>query len=244
MSTHGIGLGSLIGPAVNSSGQSYVIYEDASVPTVLGPRVSPAGFSVAVATGAGDFTLKAKSTAVPAEDLGAVPGDRHVVATLANATGNYLLPGTISIPGGTPLKDNGQGLIITVGSNLRRGTVNYATHELDFTYFPADKLPAGNVLVDYAYSDLPDSSDPPETFQVSNLSVSGAAGDVTFTIWNNEAKTVPLYSGVVTVVGGVGTHIMPHEALSILAEIDPAKRNCRWVTVDIACEFYMFWQQL
>ena len=167
-----------------------------------------------------------------------------MVAALANAAGNYLLPGTISIPGGTPLKDNGQGLIITVGSNLRRGTVNYVTHALDYTYFPADQLPTGNVLVDYSYSDLPDSSDPPETFLISNVAVSGAAGPVTFTLWNNEGKTIPIYTGVITVASGTGSHILPHEALSILAEIDPAKRGRRWITADIACEFYMFWQQL
>jgi hypothetical protein len=246
MENSGLKIGAVQGPAVNGSGQAYVVYDDSEAPSVISRKTSPYGVAYADATaGAGDYELGEQVYPVTAEDLGALPSSRTVSATLANAAGHYLVPGSVSIPGPTPLIDNGSGSIVTVGSLLKRGTVNYSTHQVVFTYQATDRVPAGNVLIDYEYTALPDSSDLPDVCFIWNLSVTGASGNIDFTIWNDSNLTIPAVTGTITVVGGVGVfRVEPYPPLSISADLTIPDRNKRWITVSGACEIYLYWSRI
>jgi hypothetical protein len=244
MNTNGVGLGNIT-QCVNSSGQPYVLYEEAAVDQVIIPgRKSPGGVSYADGTGgAGTYPVMAKRTAIAAELVSAITV-QLVTGTLANT---YVIPGSVSLTdsGGTgnPMKDDGAGKIVEVGTIAPRGSIDYATGVVSLTY-PANKLGSGNLLADYEYSDLPDTADPPPLCRIVNVAVIGAGGDITFTVYNDEACTVPAFSGKVTVTAGEGTLVLGgnYAVSPIMEAVDLTHRDRRWVTVSAACEFFMYWE--
>jgi hypothetical protein len=241
MTDFGVGLGS-IEFFNNSSGQPGLFYEDPGGETIIAGRLSPGGVSIGVAAGAGTIEVKASRTVVVTEVVGAISGNT-VSDTLANT---YVTPGSVVLTDsggvGETIIDNAQGQLVTEGSLKPRGTINYGTGAVAFTY-PETKAGTGNLQADYTYSAFPDSSNPSDMIEIQTVAVTGAGGNITFTIYCNSGETVPCATGVITVVGGEGV-LSLDRALSPIMDTDLTKRDRRWVAVDGACTFFMFWQTL
>jgi hypothetical protein len=240
MNARGLDIGSVRGPIMNSSGHYIVFYDATDGEDIIYPSEGPLGFSWG--SGAiGTVEVLQKKTNVPAENLGAIT-TLQVVDTLSTT---YILPGSVifSNTGGTgpTLTDNGKGKIVEQGTTKVRGEIDYGTGDFTLNYL-AHAPGSGNLEAEYDHSDLPDSADFPDRAILKSISVA-AASDVAVAIYEDEALTVPVFEGTITVSGGAGS-LSIDDKVSIISELDLTKRNRRWIVVDVAVtDLRVYWQR-
>lgn len=235
----GLEIGSILA-FTNSSGHYVAFYDDTTGGDIIYPADGPLGFSWGAGEGPTVEVLR-KRTNVPAESFGAITA-LQVVDTLANT---YVLPGTVIFTnvGGTgpTLVDDGAGKIVEQGGTRIRGEIDYATGDFTINYM-AHAPGSGDLEVNYDYSDLPDSADFPARAILKSISVA-AASNVTIAIYEDEALTLPVFQGIITVAGGVGS-LSIDDKVTIIAETDLTKRNRRWITVDVAVtDLRVYWER-
>jgi len=225
----GLSLEDLRGPYTNASGHPYVFFDDGAPSTVPDPTPGRAG--VSGGAGSGTVELGSRHTSVTGEVLGAV------AASFTGTTASQVvIPGTVVIDDsgstGPTIIDDGNGVLLEQITKGRRGTINYYTGAVVINYH-AGENPTGNVEVDYDHSSFPDMTDMPEVVDIQSLVIERTAGvDATtdFTIFEDEAKTVPRAQGTLTFGADAIATIGFFQLVSRTMEVaDLTKRGKRWI---------------
>jgi len=245
MNQNGLSVDSVTGPFTNSSGHLFIFYDAPAGPSSVGllPAPSPAaGVSFASASGASTVEVGESRTVVSGEVVGAISGGGYT----GTLTSGYVVPGTVELTdsGGTgpTIVDNGSGILVEKGTATRRGTINYSTKAITVTY-AYNGIGTGNLLADYQWSAVPDAGPVPEVARLTQITVTGAAGNIAFEIYEDEAKTKLAVSGTIVVVGGIGTLALDHISRT-METVDLTKRDRRWVVVDGACDVNLYWERV
>jgi hypothetical protein len=225
----------------NSSGHYVGFYDATEGESIIYPADGPLGFSWG-SGGIGTVEVMRKRTNVPAENFGAITS-LQISDTLAST---YVLPSTVVFSntggGGPTLVDNGAGKVVEQGGTRVLGEIDYGTGDFTINYM-AHAPGSGDLEVEYDHSDLPDSADFPDRAVLKSISVA-AASDVAIAIYEDEALTVPVFQGTITVTGGAGS-LSIDDKVTIIAETDLTKRNRRWITVDVAVtDLRVYWQRI
>lgn len=238
----GLSIGAISGPRINSSGHYECWYDETEGENIIYPAEGRVGFSWA-AGAIGTLEVMQKATAVPAEVVGAIGADGKASGTLANT---YVLPGSVTLTDsgsvGPTLKDDSLGRLVLAGTQIQVGTINYGTGALSMQYLTRFGVGTGNLEADYSHSDIPDSADFPDRAILKSISLLAAA-NVDIAIYEDEALTIPVFVGTVTVSGGVG-FLDLNRLTTVITETDLAKRNRRWVTVSVAVsDLRLYWER-
>lgn len=243
LNSHGLGMGDFTGPFFNNSGMPYVFYFDENTGMILPTSGAAIGVSWGTIALAGTIEVMAKRTTVLAEALGAIVGLPQA-GILANT---YVMPGTVvfsdSGATGPVIVDDEMGFLVEQGTIIRRGTIDYGTGAFAFTYL-AVAAGSGNLTADYEHSDLPDSTDVPDSCILRSISVRNAVANIAFEIYENSAKDQPPAAVGTVVVNGSGNGHLVLDAASTMLDLDLSKRNRRWVVVDGACDVLLRWQRM
>ena len=219
MTIAGVSLSGIKGPFINSSGQPFLFFEDSTPPRVISSLSASSGVSYGEQVGAGTIEAMAWKTPVAAEVVGALTG-LSFSGALANS---YVIPGSVVLTdsGGTgpTMKDDGNGNLFEAGTTIKRGTVDYATKAVVVNYI-FGKMGTGNLLANYSYSSLPDTSSVPPRCRLTNVSVKGAGANIGFTIYEDSSLATPVYMGTIPVAAGEGMLVLPDRVMSTI--------NRRW----------------
>ena len=219
------------------AGWTAILYDDGTARPYVDGKPDWAGLSYGtgtnlptVAAGGSVLEVKAKRTAVAAENTGA--GTRVYTGTLANG---YIIPKslTISDDGGTApsVTDNGLGALVLVSNGEARGTVNYSTKAIAITWHH-DEVPTGDILAAYNYSTLPGSSNVPPRAELDSLLITCVSGagvaNVAWRVYEDAAAATPyIASGSTAIIAGVTVNVDLADILSV--NLDTATPNSRWV---------------
>lgn len=233
---NGIEASNVFATRPNSSGTWTVIYEDGQPRQWITGKPGSAGLSYAGGTNVnGDMLLLGpKREVVAAEDLGAIVNP--FTATLANA---YVMPGTVTLVdsasvANTTVVDDGWGWLVRKSDRVRLGTIDYATGDIELQWY-ALEAPAGNVLADYEWSDLPFSSVVPFSAELSVLVielVSGAAvTSVDWAVYEDEAAAFPPIAEGTSALNVAGEHEIIDLGDRLSTVLDTAARVGRWLKV-------------
>ena len=225
---------------INESGRYYFLYDTTEGESVIQPADGRIGFSYG-AGGVGTVEMLRKFTAVPTEVVSAI-GGLNVTGTLVST---YVLPGTVTLTdtggNGPTMVDDRLGNLVEEGTTKKRGTIDYGSGAIDITYVYG-KNGSGNLEAAYEHSDIPDSSNVPDRVFFKSISLL-AASNVAVEIYEDEALTVPVFKGTVTVTGGSG-FLDLGRIVSSITEVDLTKRNRRWIVIDTAgTDMRLYWER-
>lgn len=238
MRGNGLSLGDILGPYTNASGHYDIFYDNQTeydtvidtVPGMYGVAYGAAGAVPIIGT---VIELGELRTVVDDEDLGAGGSAQEFAGTLGNT---YVIPRSVHLRdsnGIAPaLMDNGLGHLVEESNGAQRGTVDYATGVIAITWETPRKTATGNVLVDYEFSDLPDTSDFPEECELSRLVVTRSAGISATLAWSLFEESAMAYGPIASgVIAAFPASVDLAGAVSNTLELTLSDRGKRWLQI-------------